>query len=804
MNPTETVLLSTCGTAPMQAGSRAVITGFGISTPLGRTAEGVLDCILAGRSSLAPVTRFSCRGFTSRIASAFQPRSDATFNDPAIRRNWMDRAAWYLIEAMREALGRSGLDPADCDPSRVAVVIGSSHAGMVTTEDAYRAYLEGTLDRFPRLRLTAIPVSHPAAVAARALGALGPRITISSACASSTAAMGYAFDLIRAGHAHVVIAGGTDTVSQTLMAGFNALRALSGKPCAPFSIPSGINLGEGAGVLVIERLDRALARGAVCVAEIMGYGLSGDAHHATSPEQTGEGIRRVLDVALRDAGLSPEAIDYLSAHGTGTDANDIAESRGTAAVFGRSIPLSSSKSFLGHTLGAGGVIETIVSLLAASRGMLPPTVNFSGLRPGCEDLDYVTGVPRPCRVRHLVCNNYGFGGNNASVVLDRSCQAGSPSPAAARTLSRPVFVVGLGCHSSAGTGMDALEALFKAGTHLLKPADPGAAQGPWTTTAPRPQFSGELKPFGRTSPMIKFAIQAVADALDQAPPLDAPEQTALIMGVVSGAAHSTERFMETCMGNRPELASAHHFPMTTMNACGGQVSIAFKLKGYNTTFCGSPSALAYAHSLIADGRQRRALVCGSDELSPLLVDLYRASGCLRLGSAALPFDGKPGISLAEGAVALVLEHERPAASQGVRIAAAAEAQDARLSGVKSDGAAMARACVAALARAGMQPCDVDVVFAAGVGPGRFPAAEQAALNSVFQACPMPPVVSGLGSTGYGPSHAPLLNLAVAARALEKGRLPMVNAGLDSLCCALVAGFDILGGSHAFVLATGEI
>jgi 3-oxoacyl-(acyl-carrier-protein) synthase len=260
--------------------------------------------------------------------------------------------------------------------------------------------------------------------------------------------------------------------------------------------------------------------------------------------------------------------------------------------------------------------------------------------------------------------------------------------------------------------------------------------------------------------------------------------------------------METAMGKRPELASAHHFPMTTMNACGGQVSIAFNLKGYNATFCGSPSAMAYAHSLIAAGRQRRALVCGPDELSTWLVDFYRAAGCLRLGGAARPFDGKPGISLAEGAVALVLDGVRPAASRGVRIAAAAETQDGTLSGVKNDGAALARAVFDALTCAGMQLRDVDVVFAAGIGPGRFPAAERAALRSVFRSCVMPPVVSGLGATGYGPSHAPLLNLALAARALEKGRLSRVESGLDGLRCALVAGFDILGGAHAFVLTAG--
>jgi 3-oxoacyl-[acyl-carrier-protein] synthase II len=803
MKPTVIVPDRCVDSVQTAAGCRAVITGFGISTPLARTVEGLLESILGGRSSLGPVTRFECTRFTSRIASAFPPESDATFNDPVIRRDWMDRSTWYLIEAMREALDRSGLDTSDCDPTRVAVVLGSSHAGMVTTEEAYRAYLDGKLKHFPRLKLTAIPVSHPAAVAARALGALGPRITISSACASSTAAMGYALDLVRAGHAHVVIVGGTDTVSQTLMAGFNALRSLSGEPCAPFSTPSGINLGEGAGVLVVERLDRALDRGAVGEAEILGYGLSGDAHHATAPEQTGDGVRQVLEEALKDAGLPPQKIDYLSAHGTGTDANDIAESRGTAKVFGRSVPISSCKSFLGHTLGASGVIETIITLVAARRGMLPPTANFVGLRQRCEDLDYVPGTPRAGRIRRLVCNNYGFGGNNASVVLDRNCPAESPSPAVGRALAKPVFIVGIGCHCASGTGMDVLESSLQAGTNFLKPTDPGKANGPWIGTAPVIRLSGVLRRFGRVSPMIKFALQAVADALSQAPPVDVSEQTALIMGVLTGAQHSTEKFMETSTGKRPELASAHHFPMTTMNACGGQVSIAFNLKGYNATFCGSPSALAYANLLLAERRQRRAVVCSSDELSPLLVDFYHAAGCLRSDGAALPFDGKPGISLAEGAVALVLDCKRPIESRGVRIAASAEAQDAKLNGVRNDGAALARAGMDALARAGIEPGDVDVIFVSGVGPGRFPAAERTALRSIFQSCSKPTVVSGLGATGYGPSHAPLLNVAVAARALEKGNLPMIDAGFDELRCALVGGFDMLGGAYAFVLLAGE-
>jgi 3-oxoacyl-[acyl-carrier-protein] synthase II len=803
VKPTATVTSWCRNSVPVKAGCRAVITGFGISTPLARTAEGLLNCILEGRSSLGPVTRFNCSGFTSRIASAFPPESDATFNDRGIRCNWMDRSSWYLIEAMREALERSGLVFSGYDPTRVAVVLGSSHAGMVTTEEAYRAYLDGALSRFPRLKLTAIPVSHPAAVVARALGALGPRITISSACASSTVAIGYGLDLIRAGHAHVVIAGGTDTVSKSLMAGFNALRSLSREPCAPFSMPSGINLGEGAGVLVIERLDHALDRHAVCEAEILGYGLSGDAHHATAPEQTGDGVRRVLREALENAGLTPEKIDYLSAHGTGTDANDIAESRGTASVFGRSVPLSSCKSFLGHTLGASGVIETIVSLLAASRNVLPPTANFVGVRQRCEDLDYVPKSPRPAHIRRMVCNNYGFGGNNASVVLDRKCETESPSRATIRILTGPVFISGLGCHSAAGTGLAAVEASLQAGTNFLKPVDPGKVHGPWIATAPMPRFANVLKPFGRVSPMIKFAIQSVSDALKEAPPLDVPEKTALIMGVVTSAQHSTEMFLDTSTGERPELASAHHFPMTTLNACGGQVSIAFNLKGYNATFCGSPSAVAYAHLLIADGRQRRALVCGSDELSQMLVDFYRAAGCLRTGGAAVPFDGKPGISLAEGSVALVLDHKRPKASRCVRIAGFAETQDAKLNNVRHDGAALARAGVDALSRASIKPCNVDVIVACGVGPGRIPTAERAGLRSVFRSCGMPVMVSGLCATGYGPSHAPLLNLAIAAHALEKGGLHINDGGFDELRCALVAGFDVFGGAYAFVLVAGD-
>src|SRR5690606_27927332 len=364
--------------------TRAVITGMGVRVPMAACVDELKAGILAGRKSMIEVDRFDASRFKGRNASVFP----AACPDPApaVLRPWAERTAGYALAALAEAKAQSGIDWKHHAPERIAVVLGTSNSGIERLEEIAKAQSIADVD--PR-KLAATSIAHVTNVVATRVAARGPRVTFSSACASSTAAVGHAMDLIRDGRADMVVVVGADDVSHGIMAGFNSLGALSSTCTAPFSQPIGITLGEGAGVFIIENSELAARRGARAIAEVTGYALSGDAYHATSPDREGRGIEAAVRMALADARLDPHDIDFVSAHGTDTEANDAAESQAMERLFGRSVPVSSSKSFLGHTLGASGIIEMIATLEVAREGMIPPTLNFGGLRPGCADLDYV-------------------------------------------------------------------------------------------------------------------------------------------------------------------------------------------------------------------------------------------------------------------------------------------------------------------------------------------------------------------------------------------------------------------------------
>jgi 3-oxoacyl-[acyl-carrier-protein] synthase II len=769
----QAIMTETGAVTMASAARRAVITGFGVCTPLGRDAASFRAAILAGRDSIAPVGRYGHPDFVGNLGSAF-PDGDVEFAVSGRARRWLDRTVWYTLHALDEALTHAGIDratvgPERIVPERIAVVIGTSHAGLAHLEEIYPAVMAGDDTQ----RMLSVTVALLGAAVCRRVGALGPRISVSSACASSTNAMGVALDLIREGRADLVITGGADTLSLAVMAGFNSLRALSPHKTAPFSDPPGINLGEGAGILVVEPLNRAHRRGRMPVGEILGYGLSGDAHHATAPDPEGQGAERAMREALRDAGIAPDDIDYISTHGTGTDANDAAEATATLRVFGSGKPVSSPKSIFGHTLGASGVIETITTLLLADGDRLPPTVNFVGVRAGCPALDYVPNEPRPGHIDRFLCNNFGFGGNNASVVLSRTV---GDHPAIAE-IDETVVVTGLGAVTACGgTLADLADALWTGRSGLAADDELRAHVG----RAPALRFTDAvLRPFARSSPMIKFTLQAVGEALGEAGDLVRGRGDAgLVMGFVTGAQRSTDKFIESVFTGTPALASAHHFPMLTKSATGGQVSIGYGLKGYISNFCGSASALLYVRDLIRRGRQTRVVAAAADELSARLLALFHASGCVQ-DDAAAPFDGGTGIAFGEGACALLLESAAAAKARGARplahLVAGAQTQDAGLRGVRADGVGLVRAMRQCLDEAGLMADAIPAVVAMGSGFGRAQAGERAAMAQVFGA--RQPLVTGLvGLTGYGPALSPMLHVAAGVLALQAGRVPACCGG----------------------------
>lgn len=407
----------------MGSGPRDVaITGMGAHSALGATVEALWDAIESGRCGIAAIRRFPTEGMTAHIAALA-----AGFEGPECDRPASELCREFAVRAGREALEAARV-PGRCPPDRVALVLGT---GLADASQPPHTLVESVAD---------------------ALGVEGPRLAVSTACSSSTGALGLGVELLALGVADVVLAGGADVLTPEILAGFNALGVLSPQPCAPFSTPAGTTLGEGAGFLVLERGRDARARGAKTRATLAGYGLSGDAWHETSPDPKGGGVERAIRSALGDAGLDGQRVGYVNAHGSGTQANDSAEWIGIARALGaRDAPVavSSTKGALGHAQGAAGVLEAIVTIEAMARGLLPPTLNFVAPRPYAP-LDPVPGpAPRPAAYDCALSVNAAFGGANAAVVLTRNTS--SPrSPA-----RRAVALCGLGLVGAFGCGIEA-------------------------------------------------------------------------------------------------------------------------------------------------------------------------------------------------------------------------------------------------------------------------------------------------------------------------------------------------------------
>ena len=395
---------------------RAVITGMGAVTPLGRSVPEFWRRLVAGERGLRPITRFSAAGLRNELGGEiadwrFDPAKYGLPHEP-------DLATQFLLAAAREAVGDAGLE-ACATGTRIGAVLSSNFGGAEAWEEYAHSLREPPVDP-EMLREFRFDT------AAEYLGCLvalsGPVMCLSVACASGAAAIGTAADIIKAGDAEVMLAGGHDCLAPSHLAGLSVLHTITTEDIRPFSKNrSGTLFSEGAGMVVVEELEHARARGAAPVAEVLGSWQNNNAFHITAPDEGGAGMQRVLRRALEQAGIAPEQVDYLNAHGTGTEHHDPAETEAIKAVLGPhayQTPVSSIKGAIGHMLGAAGAIEIIATALALRDGLLPPTVNLDEPDPAC-DLDYVPNVAREKEIRYAVSISAGIGGSNAVVVLGK-------------------------------------------------------------------------------------------------------------------------------------------------------------------------------------------------------------------------------------------------------------------------------------------------------------------------------------------------------------------------------------------------
>jgi len=408
--------------------TRVVVTGMGAITPIGMDVESTWKALLAGRSGVRRITRFDVSGFPTQFAAevvGFDPLDFMSFREAKRTARFTQLAAAAAQQAVQDAR----LDLAKEDATRVGIEIGNAIGGIGLIEKQALAFHERGVRRINPTFVPLIIANAAPCHIAVVLGIKGPTNSPVAACATGVVAIGQALRWLQSGEVDVMLAGGTESATSPLaLAAFSRLGALSThneepeKACRPFDAErDGTVMGEGAAVLVMETLEHAQQRGAPILAEVLGYGFTEDAYHVAAPDPTGDGAARAMSRALANAHVSPDEVDYIVPHGTGTPLNDVAETKACKTVFGERayrIPTSSNKSMLGHMLGAAGAISTIVAILAIRDGIIPPTINLEHPDPEC-DLDYVPNKARQAHVDTALANAFGFGGQNATIVVRR-------------------------------------------------------------------------------------------------------------------------------------------------------------------------------------------------------------------------------------------------------------------------------------------------------------------------------------------------------------------------------------------------
>ena len=407
---------------------RVVVTGLGAVTPVGNTVESAWSGILAGRSGAAPITHFDVSGFPVRFAASVKDFDIGEYLSPKDARK-MGVFIHYGMAAGIQAVDDAGLDADRSDPERIGIAIGSGIGGLPEIEQNHTTLENGGPRRISPFFVPATIINMISGNLSIRYGFQGPNLAIVTACTTGTHNIGDAARLIQHGDVDVMVAGGAENATSPLgLGGFAAARALSQRNDDPerASRPwdadrDGFVLGDGAGVMVLEEHEHAKARGARIYAELVGYGMSADAHHMTQPAANGSGARRCMENALRDAGMNATDVDYVNAHGTSTQVGDVAEVQGIKSVFGeyaQRLAVSSTKSMTGHLLGAAGGIEAVFSVLALRDQVAPPTINLDQPGEGC-DLDFVPHEAREMRIEAALSNSFGFGGTNGTLVFRR-------------------------------------------------------------------------------------------------------------------------------------------------------------------------------------------------------------------------------------------------------------------------------------------------------------------------------------------------------------------------------------------------
>lgn len=706
-----------------------VITGIGLLTAVGGDVEESWSNILAGhcgirQTTIVPIDR------EVKVAGQLSIRLDddglvtADALDALSEPPGQDRCIEIARRAAQEALAHAGLlDSGAYDPERLGIVLGSSLGGQRLGERFHRQWVASGLASADGHLLIDYPIDAVLNDLARRHNLRGPRCVQSNACAAGAVAIALALELLRDNRADAVLTGGVDPLAYLSFGGFQDLGALDPLGCAPYSRSTGTTLGEGAGCLVLERRGAAEERGARPLAVVAGFGLSADAYHPTAPDPKGVGARAAMARALEMAGVSAGDVDYINGHGTGTPSNDVTEPRAIKDLFGPTPPpVSSTKSITGHTLGAAGAVEAVVSALAIRDGKLPPTV----IPPGAETipgLDVVPDQARDADVRVVVSNSFAFGGNNASLVLAAPGIRHEQSPPS----SRQVVITGIGALAGDAKNATDLASHFRerkrayGGTFVDLE---GRGLFPTAEIPPANHRQGINPRLYRKMDNLSRRAAVAASQVLKARALSSAERSGTgVICATSGPIDSIETFERALIESG--TGSARDFPNTVMNAAAGYVGLLNGLRGPTATHYGrgpaSVTALYFAQRLIATGHADRIIVLSTDETPASMVAGYAWIPGYMSRDDCRPFEGS-GRLLGGAGVAILLEAAELVPSDAAVLGRirgfGMTGGSARNGRMDTDGAPWARSFELALAEAGVGADDVDLLVSDACGvPG---------------------------------------------------------------------------------------
>lgn len=666
------------------------VTGIGILSSIGRSKQEVMENMKRSKTGIESIQSFDASKFISQIGAEIKGY-DQSEHFTQEEQSSFDRCAQYAILCIQEALEEANLKSENNET--IGLAFGTCNGGLNSLES------QGGLSNLDNQLTKKYPFFQQGDAVAKHFRFNGPVVTINTACAASGNAIGFACDMIQHGYADVMVAGGSDSMSISVYAGFNALKALNDKPCSPYNNHFGMSLGEGASFLVLEPLEKAIARNAKIYTIIKGYGLSSDAYHETAPEPEGKGIRQAVQMAVAQAGVAKDKIEYINTHGTGTKANDPAELMGLQTFFGerfKDIYVSSSKAYFGHNLGAAAAIEYTTTLLALEQGLLPATINFEKVREGCEHAKLVTNEMKVDSPSYFLCNNSAFGGHNASILSENIFH-----PKQTLTLVKDskdsltqseVVICGLGSiHTLTNEKGEILPSLF---ANLSQDT--------------KLEFS--LKEYDkslyerRMNPLTQYSIGACDLAIKSSLKLtNAIENIGLIYGTSRGSLKSAEKYLGSILDRGIENASSVYFPDMVLNSTAGKIAKKFNIKGFSSSHSTGGTeglqGMLYGTVTIKDKKQQAILIGSGDEISNLSKEIDQAISLT-----------ESTYEIAEGSTFLMLMDEKLAENQGLNVYAKIKGFGMGFDVENNLFTAIQQSVYQCLDRANLTVSDIDFIF----------------------------------------------------------------------------------------------